>query len=80
MLNYDCRMCFLFQVCLDLARLLHYLVDTPLGSVAITDWRDEQFVLVAGEMKLADVDGLNSKEPPCDKDMKCLINDLPSGE
>ncbi|XP_071789359.1 extracellular tyrosine-protein kinase PKDCC-like [Asterias amurensis] len=67
------------EVCLDLARLLHYLVDTPLGSVAITDWRDEQFVLVAGEMKLADVDGLNSKEPPCDKDMKCLINDLPSG-
>ncbi|XP_038059402.1 extracellular tyrosine-protein kinase PKDCC-like [Patiria miniata] len=67
------------EICLDLARLLQYLVDSPMGSVAITDWRDEQFVFVAGTLKIADVDGLNSKEPSCNKEMKCLINDMPSG-
>ena len=50
-----------------------------MGSVAITDWRDEQFVFVGGQLKIADVDGLNSKEPPCNKDMQCYIGELPSG-
>ncbi|XP_022101112.1 extracellular tyrosine-protein kinase PKDCC-like [Acanthaster planci] len=67
------------EVCLDLARLLQYLADSPMGSVAITDWRDEQFVFVGGQLKIADVDGLNSKEPACNKDMKCLINNMPYG-
>ena len=45
-----------------------------MGSTAISDFRDEQFVLVEGILKLADVDDLSSTEPDCDANLKCLVD------
>ena len=51
-----------------------------MGSTAISDFRDEQFVLVEGVLKLADVDDLSSTEPDCDANLKCLVDGKSVGE
>ncbi|KAM9391319.1 LOW QUALITY PROTEIN: extracellular tyrosine-protein kinase PKDCC-like, partial [Salvelinus alpinus] len=54
-----------FRICLCLVRLLHYLAHSPLGSVTLLDFRPRQFVLVAGELKVTDLDDASTEEAPC---------------
>lgn len=58
-----CR--YMFQICLSLARLLHYLAHSPLGSLTLLDFRPRQFVLVDGELKVTDLDDASVEDTPC---------------
>ncbi|KAJ8044046.1 Extracellular tyrosine-protein kinase PKDCC [Holothuria leucospilota] len=60
------------QICMQLAGLLEYLADSPMGSIALPDLRDEQFIMVGNSIKLSDVDDIHAAEPKCDANMKCL--------
>lgn len=62
-----------FRVCLDLVRLLHFLSQSPLGSVALLDFQPRQFVTVAGELKLTDLDDASAKETSCRMDVDCTL-------
>ncbi|KAF7660234.1 hypothetical protein LDENG_00285720 [Lucifuga dentata] len=62
-----------FRVCLDLVRLLHFLSHSPLGSVALLDFQPRQFVTVAGELKLTDLDDASPEEPTCQTDVDCIL-------
>ncbi|XP_072050411.1 extracellular tyrosine-protein kinase PKDCC-like [Amphiura filiformis] len=64
------------RLCLGLAQLMFYLAESPLGSVAIEDFRDEQFVMIDKQIKLSDVDDLSSSEPECNSKMQCLLNNV----
>ncbi|KAF7710671.1 extracellular tyrosine-protein kinase PKDCC [Silurus meridionalis] len=54
-----------FRICLSLARLLHYLAHSPLGSLTLLDFRPRQFVLVDGELKVTDLDDASVDDTPC---------------
>ncbi|KAM9356389.1 extracellular tyrosine-protein kinase PKDCC [Pholidichthys leucotaenia] len=62
-----------FRVCLDLVRLLHFLSQSPLGSVALLDFQPRQFVTVSGELKLTDLDDASAVETPCQADADCTL-------
>ncbi|KAM8833927.1 extracellular tyrosine-protein kinase PKDCC [Synchiropus picturatus] len=62
-----------FRVCLDLARLLHFLSRSPLGSVALLDFQPRQFVTVSGSLKLTDLDDASARETTCRTDADCLL-------
>ncbi|XP_031436763.1 extracellular tyrosine-protein kinase PKDCC isoform X1 [Clupea harengus] len=62
-----------FRVCLGLVRLLHFLSESPLGSVALLDFQPRQFVMVEGELKLTDLDDATTREPLCRTDADCLL-------
>ncbi|KAM9842268.1 extracellular tyrosine-protein kinase PKDCC [Aulostomus maculatus] len=62
-----------FRVCLDLVRLLHFLSQSPLGSVALLDFQPRQFVTVSGELKLTDLDDASAKETVCQTDADCSL-------
>ncbi|XP_044021955.1 extracellular tyrosine-protein kinase PKDCC [Siniperca chuatsi] len=62
-----------FRVCLDLVRLLHFLSQSPLGSVALLDFQPRQFVTVSGELKLTDLDDASAEETPCRIDADCTL-------
>lgn len=61
------------QVCLDLVRLLHFLSQSPLGSVALLDFQPRQFVTVSGELKLTDLDDASAEETACQSDADCTL-------
>lgn len=75
MLPYHCwSSCVLYlQICLGLARLLHYLSNSPLGSLQIRDFKLSQFVLVGGEIKLTDFDDVDNEEPRCSTKRECVV-------
>ncbi|XP_062851083.1 extracellular tyrosine-protein kinase PKDCC [Trichomycterus rosablanca] len=62
-----------FRICLSLARLLHYLAHSPLGSLTLLDFRPRQFVLVDGELKVTDLDDASVEETPCSSLTDCLL-------
>lgn len=62
-----------FRVCLDLVRLLHFLSQSPLGSVALLDFQPRQFVTVSGELKLTDLDDASAEETACQTDADCSL-------
>lgn len=62
-----------FRVCLDLARLLHFLSQSPLGSVALLDFQPRQFVTVSGSLKLTDLDDASAEETSCQTDADCTL-------
>nr|XP_019940788.1 PREDICTED: extracellular tyrosine-protein kinase PKDCC [Paralichthys olivaceus] len=62
-----------FRVCLDLVRLLHFLSQSPLGSVALLDFQPRQFVTVSGELKLTDLDDASAEETTCQSDADCTL-------
>ncbi len=49
----------------ELADLLHYLQNSPLGSLRISDFKDIHFLLKDGRIKLTDLDDMTSLEPKC---------------
>lgn len=54
-----------------LASLIHYAETSPLGSLGIADLRRPQFVLIKGQLKLADLDDILVGEPTCFSDEDC---------
>ncbi|XP_042356682.1 extracellular tyrosine-protein kinase PKDCC [Plectropomus leopardus] len=62
-----------FRVCLDLVRLLHFLSQSPLGSVALLDFQPRQFVTVSGQLKLTDLDDASAEETSCQTDADCTL-------
>ncbi len=60
-----------FQISLGVTQLLSSLAQSPLGAVAINDFRRQQFVSVNGEIKLSDVDDMSFEEPTCDSNASC---------
>ncbi|XP_066540259.1 extracellular tyrosine-protein kinase PKDCC [Hoplias malabaricus] len=62
-----------FRVCFGLVRLLQYLSQSPLGSVALLDFQPRQFVMVSGELKLTDLDDASVRGPSCQTDSDCLL-------
>uniref|UniRef100_A0A3Q3KVY9 Extracellular tyrosine-protein kinase PKDCC n=2 Tax=Mastacembelus armatus TaxID=205130 RepID=A0A3Q3KVY9_9TELE len=62
-----------FRVCLDLVRLLHFLSQSPLGSVALLDFQPRQFVIVSGELKLTDLDDASAQETTCQTHADCTL-------
>lgn len=62
-----------FRICLGLARLLHYLAHSPLGSLFIRDFKLSQFIIVRGEVKLTDFDDVDNEEPRCLADRDCVV-------
>ena len=54
--------------------MLEYLANSPMGSIALPDLRDEQFIMVGNVIKLSDLDDIHAAEPQCDTSMKCPYN------
>ncbi|KAJ1104969.1 hypothetical protein NDU88_002377 [Pleurodeles waltl] len=63
-----------FKICLNLVQLLHYLAQSPLGSIALLDFQPRQFVLVDGKLKVTDLDDASTEELPCRKDDDCRLD------
>ncbi|CAL8390928.1 unnamed protein product [Arctogadus glacialis] len=53
------------RICLSLVRLLSFLSRSPLGSLALLDFRPRQFVLVGGQLKVTDLDDASPLEAAC---------------
>ena len=53
------------KTAIDLADLLDYLSNSPLGSMRISDFKDAHFLLKDGRIKLTDLDDVTSLEPSC---------------
>ncbi|XP_063295311.1 extracellular tyrosine-protein kinase PKDCC-like [Pelobates fuscus] len=66
-----------FKICFELVQLLHYLANSPMGSIALLDFQPRQFVLVDGSLKVTDVDDAITKELTCTQDEDCTL-DFPS--
>ncbi|XP_053330431.1 extracellular tyrosine-protein kinase PKDCC-like [Spea bombifrons] len=62
-----------FKICLELVRLLHYLANSPLGSLALLDFQPQQFVLVDGSLKVTDMDDAATEELTCLQDEDCTL-------
>ena len=56
---------------MGVTQLLVSLAQSPLGAVALNDFRRQQFVLTNGEIKLTDVDDMSFEEPICDTAADC---------
>jgi hypothetical protein len=73
--NGNINVCILFhypiQISYGLSKLLHYLAHSPYGSVILTDFRRQQFVLIDGDLKLTDLDDMGFTEPFCMVDTDC---------
>lgn len=53
------------RVVFEVTNLLHFLANTPYGSLALLDLKRQQFVLVNGTLKLSDVDDIGLEEQTC---------------
>ncbi|XP_035678603.1 extracellular tyrosine-protein kinase PKDCC-like [Branchiostoma floridae] len=62
-----------FRISLGLAQLLAHLNSSPIGPVILHDFKLQQFVLVDGEVKLADLDDADSYAPNCHDDSDCTL-------
>ncbi|XP_041467602.1 extracellular tyrosine-protein kinase PKDCC-like [Lytechinus variegatus] len=62
------------RVCLGISRLMVYLSESPLGSLAIHDYKLSQFITVDGEIKLADLDDVDNNHSPCSTSSECSID------
>ncbi|XP_071485028.1 extracellular tyrosine-protein kinase PKDCC-like [Diadema antillarum] len=61
------------QVGSDIAELLVFLENSPLGSLEIGDLKLSQFIMVDGRIKLGDLDDMSSEERRCQKSRDCGI-------
>ncbi|XP_059475194.1 extracellular tyrosine-protein kinase PKDCC-like [Neocloeon triangulifer] len=60
------------RLVLGMAKILHLLAHSPLGSLAMNDFRRQQFVIVDGILKLSDVDDIGLEEPSCETRTDCI--------
>jgi len=59
------------QVIQDLANLVDYVSNSPMGPLGLTDLRRPQCVLVQSRLKLIDLDDIVIGEPLCKQDSEC---------
>ncbi|NP_001091231.2 protein kinase domain containing, cytoplasmic homolog, gene 1 [Xenopus laevis] len=62
-----------FKICLELVNLLHYLANSPMGSIALLDFQPRQFVLVDENLKVTDIDDATMEELECNTDKDCTL-------
>ncbi|KAE8586669.1 hypothetical protein XENTR_v10021728 [Xenopus tropicalis] len=62
-----------FKICLELVNLLHYLANSPMGSIALLDFQPRQFVLVDENLKVTDIDDATMEELECKTDKDCAL-------
>ena len=55
----------------DLANLIHFAQQSPIGVLGLPDLRRTQFVLVNGQLKLADLDDVTVGDPNCTSNTDC---------
>ncbi len=60
----------------QLADLLDYLEHSPLGSLRISDFKEEHFLLEKNRIKLVDLDDITSLEPECNTSPKPRPGDV----
>ena len=51
---------------INLANFLHYLENSPLGSLRIRDFKEGHFLMVKEDIKMIDLDDVDNIEPNCD--------------
>ncbi|XP_078000617.1 extracellular tyrosine-protein kinase PKDCC-like [Glandiceps talaboti] len=61
-----------FRICLGVSLLVDHFASSPMGSLAIHDFKLAQFVRVDGKIKLADVDDVDNDEPTCKTSQDCV--------
>lgn len=62
------------RVSYDLTKIVHFMSNTQYGSMAMNDFRRQQFVLVDGVLKLSDVDDAGFSDPSCTDSETCTIH------
>ena len=68
------RVPFFFQISFEVSSIIDWMSSSNYGSLAMNDFRRQQFVLVNGSLKLSDVDDLGFGDPICDKDEDCALH------
>ena len=63
----------LFQFARQLAELLYFLEHHPLGSIALTNTYNADFVIANNRLKLVDLDDLVFEEKSCQFHADCKI-------
>lgn len=63
-----------FRISFDVSSIIDWMSSSNYGSLAMNDFRRQQFVLVNGSLKLSDVDDLGFGDPICDKDEDCTLH------
>ena len=61
-----------------LADFLHYLENSPLGSLRIRDFKEGHFLMVQSNIKMIDLDDVDNLEPNCDNYLSNYDNDATS--
>lgn len=62
-----------FQYAVQLSELLHFLEHHPLGSLALTNTYNSDFVIVNNKLKLVDLDDVAIEEKACRFNADCKI-------
>jgi hypothetical protein len=64
---------FFFQHARQLSELLHYLEHHPLGSLALTNTYNSDFVIADNKLKLVDLDDVVFEEKACRFNSDCKV-------
>lgn len=62
-----------FRISYDISSIIEWMASSQYGSLAMNDFRRQQFVLVNGSLKLSDVDDLGFGDPVCEVDNECTL-------
>jgi hypothetical protein len=52
---------------------MHYMAHSPYGSLLLPDYRRQQFIVVAGDIKLTDLDDMLFEERACHEQRDCAL-------
>ncbi|XP_062596964.1 extracellular tyrosine-protein kinase PKDCC-like [Saccostrea cucullata] len=63
-----------FKISFDVSSIIEWMASSSYGSLAMNDFRRQQFVLVDGSLKLSDVDDVGFGDPGCVKNEDCTIH------
>lgn len=61
------------RVVYDMTKLLYFMAHNQIGSIAMNDFRRQQFVRVNNVLKLSDVDDISFGDPICHVDNDCSL-------
>ena len=54
------------DISIDLVDFVSYMENSPLGSLRISDFKTDHFLMVGNKIKYIDLDDINNLEPQCD--------------